>query len=101
MKRFIQFIFCLPTFMMYSQQVDIKSLLKQAEAGLVIAQGSLAIEYYTGENVAKSYEKAFYWAQKAALQEEVNAQNLLGLFYEEGVGTTQSYEKAFEWYLKA
>ena len=64
--------------------------------GLIIAQENLAIEYYTGENVAKSYEKAFYWAQKAALQEKVNAQNLLGLFYEEGVGTTQSYEKAFE-----
>ena len=69
MNRFIQFIFCLPTFVMYSQQVDIKSLIKQAEAGLVIAQGSLAIEYYTGENVAKSYEKAFYWAQKQLSKE--------------------------------
>ena len=52
MKKFIQFIFCLPTFLMYSQQVDIKSLLKQAEAGLVIAQGSFGAELHKDLDIA-------------------------------------------------
>src|SRR5688572_30400430 len=65
--------------------------------GHINAQYNLAQKYYEEKNL----EKAFYWYQKAAKNEDINAQNNLGWLYQNGFGTEKNLEKAFYWYQKA
>ncbi|POG64472.1 hypothetical protein GLOIN_2v1782886, partial [Rhizophagus irregularis DAOM 181602=DAOM 197198] len=45
--------------------------------------------------------KAFYWYQKAAEKDHIDAQCNLAYLYKNGKGTEENLEKAFYWYQKA
>jgi TPR repeat protein len=61
----------------------------------------LAVCYYEGEGVPKSYERAKELAQQAAAKGHAIAQGCLGDLHREGKGVPQSYERAAEFYQKA
>ena len=81
---------------------DIASLKEDAEKGEVEAQLKLAGYYALGQGeLEQSYEKSFYWTNKAAEQGNPNAQGILGVYYYEGIGVEKSYSRAVYWYTKA
>ena len=80
---------------------DIEELKKEAEAGDVNAQGSLALRYSKGKGIAQSYEQAAFWYEKAALQGDAGSQCLLAICYTNGEGVEKDAEKAFYWFEKA
>jgi len=108
------------------RKANIKSLLPLAEKGDVSAQGQLAWLYHVSavqvrtsdvfhkikkEGTPKEKEmalqenkgfqkNAFYWAKKAAEQEDGRSMGLLAMFYECGIGTEQNEERAIHWYGK-
>ena len=51
--------------------------------------------------IAKNYETAFYWYNKAALQRNPKAQFTIGQFYENGYGRPINNKQAIIWYQKA
>ena len=53
-----------------------------AENGHDRAQCNLGSFYYKGEGTEKNLEKTFYWYQKAAVNDNVEAQYNLALAYE-------------------
>ena len=48
----------------------------------------------------KNLEKAFYWIQKAAENNDMNAMNKLATCYYNEEGTEKNLEKAFYWFQK-
>lgn len=62
---------------------------------------ALGENYYYGNGVVQSYEKAIEWYEKAANQGFEEAQCTLGYMYSNGKGVKQNYYKAVEWYRKA
>ena len=51
--------------------------------------------------VEKSYQKAFFWFEKAANQEHAPAQYMLAFMYDGGEGVAKNHEKAGYWYQKS
>ena len=81
---------------------DIASLKDDAVKGEVGAQLKLAGYYFLGQGgLEQSYEKAFYWTNKAAEQGNTLAQATIGNSYFTGRGVIQSDEKAFYWAKKS
>ena len=81
---------------------DMTSLKEDAEKGEVEAQLKLAGYYALGQGgLEQSYEKAFYWTNKAAEQGNTLAQATIGNSYFLGMGVVQSDEKAFYWAKKS
>ncbi|EXX50138.1 Skt5p [Rhizophagus irregularis DAOM 197198w] len=62
---------------------------------------SLAIYYYNGQETEKNLEKAFYWFQKAAENDNEATMFFLANCYKIGEGIEKNLEKAFYWYQKA
>ena len=79
----------------------VKLLFEAAEADNTKAQDALATHYYYGVGVEQNYEKAVYWARKAAVKGDVVAQYHLGCCYEYGAGITESKEMATYWFNEA
>lgn len=61
------------------------------------AQYNLGKIYSQQEN----YTKSFYWFEKAAQQENLQAQVYVGMMYYGGIGTVQDLKRAAYWYEKA
>ena len=81
---------------------DMTSLKEDSEKGEVEAQLKLAGYYALGQGgLEQSYEKAFYWTNKAAEQGNTLAQATIGNSYFLGMGVVQSDEKAFYWAKKS
>lgn len=57
--------------------------------------------YLLGRGVPQSNEKAFYYFNKAANEEDPFAQNEVAYMYAAGKGTPQNYAKAFSYYQRA
>ncbi|GBC08781.1 hypothetical protein RclHR1_08380002 [Rhizophagus clarus] len=75
---------------------------KSAENGYEKAQYDLATLYYSGIGTEKNLEKAFYWSQKLAENNNhSNAMVCLANRYSKGEGTEKDFEKALYWYEKA
>ena len=104
MKKLIT-ILCILCFAFISnaqENEDITSLKEDAEKGVVEAQFKLAGYYFLGQGgLEQSYEKAFYWTNKAAEQGNILAQATIGNSYFIGRGVIQSDEKAFYWAKKS
>ena len=62
------------------------------------AQCNLALCYYNGKGVFRSYTKAIFWFKKSAEQCHARAQCELGYCYVKGIGVSQSYSNAVHWF---
>ena len=77
MKRITLFLWLMMPFTLLSQEFDVfdtQYLIKSAEEGNVAAQLFLGVCYESGLKLEKSYEKAAYWYEKAAIQNHPKAQ---------------------------
>ncbi|GBB97474.1 hypothetical protein RclHR1_00030031 [Rhizophagus clarus] len=73
-----------------------------AERGLSVAQSSLGNLYENGIGVEKSFNKAFYWYNKSAVNNNNEVvQYKLGQYYELGIGVDKSLAQAFYFYKKS
>jgi TPR repeat protein len=62
---------------------------------------NLGISFRDGLGVARDYEKAREWFEKAADRGDASAMSSLGELYRDGRGVAQDYAEAREWYGKA
>lgn len=76
-------------------------VFEAAQAGIADAQYQVAIRYYNGEGVEKSFEKAFEWFLKAAEQNHGDAQFNVGRLYLLGNGVEADVEEGVRWFEKA
>jgi TPR repeat protein len=65
------------------------------------AMFNLGKRYESGDGVAKDYDKAREWYEKAAAKGDPAAMTRLGVLYHNGLGVAQDYATAREWYDKA
>lgn len=72
-----------------------------AELGYVPAQLRTGVAYLSGKGIAQDYQKAVYWLQKAAEQNNASAISNLALCYSNGYGVAKDEKKAIELYQKA
>lgn len=78
-----------------------KWALKAANAGLTIAQYTVALFFIKGIGTNQDYNEAFRWMKSSAESGLKEAQYTLALMYKDGIGTDQNVEKAFKWAGKA
>ena len=71
---------------------------KAAEQNDVYAQFALAVNYATGQGVAKDEAEAIRWYRQAAARGFAPAQFNLGVCYTKGQGVTKDYTKAYKWF---
>ncbi len=77
-------------------------LLEAAQAGLEKAQTDLGDLYYAGQVIARDYEQALLWYERAALQNNSHAQFMTGVLYADGLGgVKQDFRRAADWYRQA
>ena len=57
--------------------------------------------YDISKGVARNYERAYEWCQKAADLDNDKSMNMLGYMLEKGIGTAKDENKGFKWYQKA
>ncbi len=76
-------------------------LIQSAETGSIHAQLKLADNYYRGQGFPVDKTAAFYWYEKAALQNNAEAQFRLAQCCANGEGTEKSDADAFYWYEKS
>lgn len=81
--------------------LPIDELRALAEEGNSLAQASLGIRYFYGEDVEIDYAEAFKWFQKASDQDNFMGQNGLANCYRSGAGTNKDETRAFELFLKS
>lgn len=98
MRTYFLLLLLSPT-TLFSQ--DIEQLTTSATNGDLDSQFDLAISYFHGNGAKQDYKKAFFWFEKAAIQDEPTSQFNLGMMYDEGLGVNENNNKAKEWYLKA
>ena len=79
----------------------ILALKALAEKGDPVAQNSLGMMYYHGEEVAENNADAMKWYRKAAEQGHAEAQYHLGAMYADGQGVLENSKEAVKWYLAA
>jgi len=79
----------------------VKEFQALAEQNDPQGQYAMAIMYYLGEGVPKSFEKAMELYKAAAEQGYADAQNNLGVMYDQGEGVDVNYKEAMKWYLLA
>ncbi|GAL45461.1 MULTISPECIES: tetratricopeptide repeat protein [Citrobacter] len=88
----------------YSQtkQENLKNIIEKAQSGDTKSQLMLGIAYKEGINGIINRDKAFYWFNLAAEQNNSDAQFYLGTLYHNGDNETPpDYGKAISWYEKA
>lgn len=68
---------------------------EQAESGDADAQYKLGNAYLRGTEVARDFDAAAEWFEKAAAQAHVKSHYKLGYLYYEGKGVKANYEKAY------
>ncbi len=88
----------------YSQvkQDNLKKIIEKAQNGDVTSQFNLGIIYKEGITGVVDRDKAFYWFNLAAEQNNRDAEFYLGLLYHEGINETPpNYSRAISWYEKA
>jgi TPR repeat protein len=78
-----------------------EAVLSDAIKGNAEAQWKLGKLYANGTGVAKDYNKALMWFQKAADQGDSRAQNSLGVMYQYGKGVPIDFAQALSWYTKS
>ena len=74
---------------------------KAAEVDFKSSRRDLALAYYHSAmelQDSSSYQRAYFWAEKAASNGDPQAQNLLGVLYQHGKGIGQDNNKAALWY---
>ncbi|MDC7676988.1 tetratricopeptide repeat protein [Asticcacaulis machinosus] len=74
---------------------------KLAAAGDAKLQHVVGLAYYEGEIVAKDYNKARDWFEKAAANGMGISASYVANMYFDGIGVVQSYEMAKRWHIKA
>lgn len=84
-----------------SQAEAIKWLTSSAEGGYAASQLRLGKMLSTGAAMPQEHAKAFYFFNRAALQNDKDAQFLVALCYQNGIGVVQNTEQALFWYNKA
>lgn len=100
-KSFYSLIVLLALAAPASQAVDtlydarFREWTEQAESGDAEAQYKLGNAYLRGTEVARDYDTAAAWFEKAAAQEHVKSHYKLGYLYLEGKGVKTDYEKAY------
>ncbi|MBX3708362.1 MAG: sel1 repeat family protein [Gammaproteobacteria bacterium] len=62
---------------------------------------SRGVQYLLGRGVEQNNEKAFYYFNQAANEDDAFAQNELAYLYAAGKGTRRDYKKALIWYKRA
>jgi TPR repeat protein len=62
---------------------------------------NMGVRYLLGRGIEQDNQKAFYYFNKAALQNDVLAQNELAYLYAAGKGTPRNNALAFKWYKQA
>lgn len=76
----------------------LENLLFSADHDFTPSITELGVQYYDGFLIAKDFNKAFKFFERAALRNDPLAQNNLGWMYENGEGTEKNIEKAEYWY---
>ena len=77
-------------------------LLKEAALnGLSEAQVDLAVMFHDGKHLERDVKQAYYWAQRAALQDNCLGQFWLAHLYNKGEGTDKDVDRAIELYEQA
>jgi TPR repeat protein len=69
-----------------------------ANHGDATSMANLGILYRDGQGVARDYDKAREWFEKAVEKGDVSAIVYLGLLYRNGWGVARDYAKAREWF---
>jgi TPR repeat protein len=82
-------------------EMSIKYVEMSASQGNVDSQIVMAECYMKGVMVGKCEFTAFYWFEKAAINNCANAQFMLGKMLSEGVGAEKDPQKSNEWYKRA
>ena len=77
--------------------LEIESLIKKAEEGVVHSQHILGILYLTGTMVAQDTESALFWIQKAAQGDHPVATYNLGMIYLKNSKNKGSLRLAVQW----
>ena len=73
-----------------------------ANEGDVEAQHDLCFAYIYGNfEVLKNYDKARYWCELAAKQDNYHSMTLYGEIFFNGYGVARDYQIAYEWFTKA
>lgn len=80
---------------------ELFAIVEKAQEGDSSAQYRLGDCFYNGIGVNIDYQKAAFWFEKAAEQENVDAQHMFGFCYFSGNGFEKDYEKAKFWFKKA
>lgn len=81
-----------------SQSITLEERIEAANDGDDEAMYMLAEEYLRGsDEVEPDPEKAAYWMEKAAEEENPTAQFNIGLFYAKGHGVPRDFDKAIKW----
>jgi TPR repeat protein len=81
---------------------NIKVIMVKAEQGDVLAQVALGKYFYNGASKSlRSEEKSFYWYEKAAKKDNLEAQIKLAEYYQVGTGVKGDLRRAEYWLLKA
>jgi len=84
------------------KETPLEKMTRLAENGQLDAQLSLGYMYLYGQDgVNVNYEKAFYFYELAAKQNNAIALNNLGSLYFNGIGTEIDYQKAAQLFYKA
>lgn len=89
----------------YKTQYSVKDLEEQEALALMgesEAKLEIAAIYHEGKNgIKKDLDKALYWYELAAKNDNSKAQNQLGYFYITGENVTKDATKAFEYFKKS
>jgi len=96
MKKTTLLLFLLFSIFSYSQNLNMRKLIFDAEKGDAVAQYVLGDCYERGHQVNQSYTNAAFWYSKSTAQNYANAQFKLGKLYADGLGVEQSYSLAIE-----
>ena len=79
----------------------VKYYYESANQGYAAAQSSLAYMYLYGLGVERNYQAAFWWYNKAALQDDHQAYIGLGYIYANGFGVQKNINLSNTYYQKA
>ena len=85
---------------MFGDHRSLEEKIADAEDGDEDTIDELAMLYLNGDpdqNIAQNADKAFYWTQKLAEEENSNGMFNLGMYYAKGFGTERDFSKAVYW----
>ena len=102
MKRLsIFFLFLITLNGLLAEGLDVEGVKERAEAGNDESQIVLAAMYDQGIGVEQSFEDAFYWASKSAVQSNTVAQVMVGQMYFTGQGVKLNKVNGLAWVMLA